>query len=83
MWGKTKKKIWLAAPFAYFGLYGEKGNRVAFENGVTFAQRTKPIFLSNLWSWENLYSVWITRILFWIFLLGWAVGEFASCMLGW
>ena len=28
-----------------------------FENGVTFAQRTKANFLSNLWTWENLYSV--------------------------
>ena len=30
---------------------------VAFENGVTSAQRTKVTFLSNLWSWANLYSV--------------------------
>ena len=29
---------------------------VAFENGVTSAQRTKATFLSNLWSWANLYS---------------------------
>ena len=27
------------------------------ENGVTFAQRTKANFLSNLWTWTNLYGV--------------------------
>ena len=32
-------------------------NRVVFENGVTSAQRIKANFLSNLWTWENLYSV--------------------------
>ena len=30
---------------------------VVFENGVTSAQREKATFLSNLWSWANLYSV--------------------------
>ena len=30
---------------------------VAFENGVTSAQRTKATIWSNLWSWTNLYSV--------------------------
>ena len=34
-----------------------KRNMVAFENGVTSAQRTKATFLNILWFWANLYSV--------------------------
>ena len=30
---------------------------MAFENGVTLAQRIKATFLSNFLSWANLYSV--------------------------
>ena len=30
---------------------------MAFENGVSLAQRIKVTFLSNLWSLANLYSV--------------------------
>ena len=30
---------------------------VAFESGVTSTQRTEATFLSNSWSWGNLYSV--------------------------
>ena len=32
-------------------------NRVAFENKVSSIQRKKVTFMSNLWSWANLYSV--------------------------
>ena len=30
---------------------------VVFENRATLDQRTKVIFLSNLWSWSNIHSV--------------------------
>ena len=30
---------------------------MAFENGVSSAQRIKVTFLSNLWSWANMSSV--------------------------
>ena len=30
---------------------------MVFDNGVTNAQKTKSNFLSNLWTWANLYSV--------------------------
>ena len=30
---------------------------MVFENRVTLDQRTKVIFLSNLWSWENSHNV--------------------------
>ena len=31
-------------------------NRVAFDNESPSAHRMKANFISNLWSWENLYS---------------------------
>ena len=55
--GKKRKKIWLTAPLCLFWTLWRENNRVAFENGVTSSQRTKATFLSNLWSWANLYSV--------------------------
>ena len=30
---------------------------MVFENKATSDQRTKVIFLSNLWSWANIHSV--------------------------
>ena len=55
--GKKRKKIWMAAPLCLFWtLWGER-NRGVFENGVTSTQRIKANILSNLWTWENLYSV--------------------------
>ena len=30
---------------------------MVFDNGVVDAQKIKSNFLSNLWNWENLYSV--------------------------
>ena len=31
---------------------------MVFENKATVDQRTKVIFLSNLWSWTNMHSVY-------------------------
>ena len=36
---------------------------MAFENGVSSAQKIKANFLSNLWNWANFYSVDITNSL--------------------
>ena len=55
--GKKHKKIWLAAPLCLFWTLWRERNRVVFENEVSSAQRTKATFLSNLWSWANLYSI--------------------------
>ena len=51
-----------------------------FENEVTFAQRIKANFLSNLWTWENLYSVDNTNsLLDFLFLLQLFAGCFFVC----
>ena len=55
--GKKSKNIWLGAPFCLFWTLWTEMNRVAFENGVSSAQRIKVTFLSNLWSWANMSSV--------------------------
>ena len=54
--GKKHKKIWLAAPLCLFwNLWGVR-NRLVFENEVYSSQRIKANFVSNLWTWANLYS---------------------------
>ena len=55
--GKKRKNIWLTAPLCLFWTLWQERNMVAFENRVISAQRIKVIFLSNFWSWANLYSV--------------------------
>ena len=57
MMGKKHKKIWMAAPLCLFWTLWHERNMMVFGNGVTFTQRTKASFLSNLWIWTNLYSV--------------------------
>ena len=53
--GKKRKKIWMAARLCLFWTLWRTRNRLVFENEVTFAQRIKANFVSNLWSWANLY----------------------------
>ena len=55
--GKKRKKIWLAAPLCLFWTLWPSRNRLVFENEVSFVQRIKANFVSNLWTWDNLYSV--------------------------
>ena len=55
--GKKHKQIWLAAPLCLFWNLWRARNRLVFENEVPFAQRIKANFVTNLWSWANLYSV--------------------------
>ena len=54
--GKKRKKMWTAAPSCLFWALWRARNRLAFENEVTSAQRIKINFISNLWTWANLYS---------------------------
>ena len=54
--GKKRKKIWRAAPPCLFWTLWCARNRLAFENKVTSAQRIKINFVSNLWSWSNLFG---------------------------
>ena len=55
--GKKRKKNWLAAPLCLFWNLWRARNRLVFENEVSSAQRIKANFVSNLWTWANLYSV--------------------------
>ena len=54
--GKKRKKIWTAAPLCLFWTLWCARNRPTFENKVTSAQRIKINFISNLWSWANLFG---------------------------
>ena len=54
--GKKCKTIWMTTPLCLFWTLRRERNRVVFENGVTFSQRIKANFLSNLWTQANLYS---------------------------
>ena len=54
---KKRKKIWIAAPLCLFWTLWHARNSLVFENEVTSAQRIKANFVSNLWTWANLYSV--------------------------
>ena len=54
--GKKRKKFWFAASLCLFwNLWGVR-NRLVFENEVYSSQRIKANFVSNLWTWANLYS---------------------------
>ena len=55
--GKKRKKIWMAAPLCLFWTLWHEGNMVVFDNEVTSVQRIKVNFVTNLWTWANLYSV--------------------------
>ena len=55
--GKRRKKIWFAAPLCLFWNLWHARNRLVFENEVPSAQRIKANFVTNLWTWANLYSV--------------------------
>ena len=55
--GKKRKKIWIATPLCLFWTLWRARNRLVFENEVTSEQRIKANFVSNLWTWANLYSV--------------------------
>ena len=56
---KRAKKCGRQPPYTSFGLFGVKGIEllVTFDNEASFANRMKPTFISNLWSWFNVYSV--------------------------
>ena len=51
------KKIWMVAPLCLLWTLWLERNRVVFENEVTYVQRIKAHFVTNLWTWANLYSV--------------------------
>ena len=55
--GKKRRKIWFAAPLCMFWNLWRARNRLVFENAVPSAQRIKVNYVSNLWTWDNLYSV--------------------------
>ena len=55
--GKKRRKFWFAAPLCLFWNLWRVRNRLEFENEVPSAQRIKVNFVSNLWTWANLYSV--------------------------
>ena len=55
--GKKCKKTWMTAPLCMFWTLWCARNRLVFENEVTSAQRIKANFVTNLWSWANLYCV--------------------------
>ena len=54
---KKRKKNWIVAHLCMFWTLWRARNRLVFENEVTYAQRIKANFVSNLWTWANLYSV--------------------------
>ena len=55
--GKKRKKIWFAAQQCLFWNIWRARNRLVFENEVPSTQRIKANFVTNLWTWANLYSV--------------------------
>ena len=55
--GKKRKKIWMVAPLYLFWTLWRERNRVLFETEVISVQRIKANFVTNLWTWANLYSV--------------------------
>ena len=55
--GKKHKKIWMVAPLCLFWTLWCTRNRLVFENEVTFAQRIRANFVTNLWTWANLYRI--------------------------
>ena len=61
--GKKRRKAWEAASPC---LFWRKRNKVAFENEGYCTHWVKPTFISNLWSWVNVYSVGGSNS-YWIF----------------
>ena len=55
MWVKNAKKIGWQHPCLFSGFYGVKEIGV-FKNWVSYTQKIKTNFLSNLWTCANLYS---------------------------
>ena len=55
--GKKCKKIWMAVPLCLFWTLWCEINKVVFENEVNYVHRIKANFVTNLWTWANLYSV--------------------------
>ena len=54
--GKKRRKIWFAAPLCLFWNLWRARNLMVFENEAPSAQRIKVNFVSNLWTWANLFS---------------------------
>ena len=54
--GKEAEKNMDSSSLCLFWTLWRARNRMAFENEVTTAQRIKINFISNLWTWANLYS---------------------------
>ena len=52
---KCKNFLFAASLCLFWNLWGVR-NRLVFENEVYSAQRIKANFVSNLWTWANLYS---------------------------
>ena len=55
--GIKRKKIWMVALLCLFWTLWHSRNRLVFENEVTSAQKIKANFVTNLWTWANLYCV--------------------------
>ena len=55
--GKKRKKIWMAAPICLFWTVWHNRNLLVFEDKVTSDQRTKCLFLSNVWTLANTHCV--------------------------
>ena len=79
--GKKRKKIWTATPSCLFWALWRARNRLALENEATTAQRIKINFISNLWTWANLYSNANTNSVL-DFSHGWGVGRFLFALFG-
>ena len=54
---KKYKKNWIVAPLCLFWILWRVKNRLVLKNEVTYAERIKTNFVSNLWTWANQYSV--------------------------
>ena len=54
--GKKRRKIWFAAPLCLFWNLWRARNLMVFENEAPSVQRIKVNFVSNLWTWANLFS---------------------------
>ena len=55
--GKKRKKIWMAAPICLFWTVWHNRNLLVFGDKVTSDQRTKCLFLSNVWTLANTHFV--------------------------
>ena len=55
--GKKRKKVWRATPLCLFWTICKERNRRVFDNKELYVQGIKLTFLSNLWTWSNLFIV--------------------------